>query len=293
VSTVEIIPGSVESPISQKPVRAPWMENPRALVSWWEMEQFSARRVYALGKLLERVRAEHVNLRKPGDPDFAGSAADCRLSNERVNGFCEFMLAIKEDTFKLGLKMVTRFVEDMYKNAHLLTNRQVSDNIAHLDKMLRWEMEEHLFFFIPAAEADYYDKPELLGADVLAKFPDLRYDIVEVGNCYATSRSTAVVFHLMRIMEVGVQEFGRKVGVSLVHEKNWQNILDEINKAVKALPKGGPQAVEMAQVAANLYSVKVAWRNEVMHPNDTYGQDEAKILIGLVKVFMGQLAGVI
>ena len=40
----------------------------------------------------------------------------------------------------------------------------------------------------------------------------------------------------MRVMETGVQEFGNKLGVSLVNEKNWQNILDEINKRIKALP---------------------------------------------------------
>ena len=158
--------------------------------------------------------------------------------------------------------------------------------------MVRWEMGDHLFFFVPPDRAQYYEKPDLLGGSVLAKFPTLQYDIVEAGNCYAAGRSTAAVFHLMRIMEVGVQEFGKKLGVTLAQEKNWQNILDEINKAVKALPKASG-IVEMAQAAANLYSVKVAWRNEVMHPNETYMQDEAKNLIGLVKIFMEQLAGIV
>jgi hypothetical protein len=49
----------------------------------------------------------------------------------------------------------------------------------------------------------------------------------------------------------------------------------------------------MSQVAANLYAVKLAWRNEVMHPNDKYTLEEAGDLIRLVKVFMGQLATVV
>jgi hypothetical protein len=161
-----------------------------------------------------------------------------------------------------------------------------------LDKVIRWEMGDHLFFYLPPERVEYYEKSDLLGADVFAKFPALKADIVEAGNCYATGRSTAVVFHLMRIMEVGVQEFGKKLGVALTQDKNWQNILDEVTKAVRALPKGAA-TIEMAGAAANLYAVKVAWRNEVMHPNDTYTSDEAKNLIELVKVFMGQLAGVI
>jgi biotin carboxylase len=94
-------------------------------------------------------------------------------------------------------------------------------------------------------------------------------------------------------MEVGVQEFGKKLGVPLVNEKNWQNILDPLNKAIKSLPHKGPGTVEMSEASANLYAVKLAWRNEVMHPNDKYTLEEAKNLIGQVKLFMGQLATII
>ena len=105
-------------------------------------------------------------------------------------------------------------------------------------------------------------------------------------------RGTACVFHLMRIMEVGVQELGKNLGVSLVDEKNWQNILDEVDKAIRALPKDA-RRVTMSQASANLYAVKLAWRNEVMHPNDKYTLEEAKTLILLAKSFMGQLATIV
>ena len=51
----------------------------------------------------------------------------------------------------------------------------------------------------------------------------------------------------MRVMETGVQEFGNKLGVSLAKDKNWQNILDEVNKAIKALPLKDPKTVELSQ----------------------------------------------
>jgi hypothetical protein len=97
----------------------------------------------------------------------------------------------------------------------------------------------------------------------------------------------------MRIMEVGVQEFRTKLGVTFSDEKNWQNILDESNKAIKALPPKDPTTVEMSQVSANLYAVKLAWRNEVMHPNDMYTLEEAKGLIEVVRVFMVKLATIV
>ena len=62
---------------------------------------------------------------------------------------------------------------------------------------------------------------------------------------------------------------------------------------VKALDPKDPKTVELSQVSANLYSVKLAWRNEVMHPKDTYTLEEAENLLRQVKIFMCHLAEVI
>jgi hypothetical protein len=51
--------------------------------------------------------------------------------------------------------------------------------------------------------------------------------------------------------------------------------------------------VKLSQASANLYAVKLAWRNEVMHPKDTYTLEEAHNLIGQVKIFMGHLATIL
>jgi hypothetical protein len=130
-------------------------------------------------------------------------------------------------------------------------------------------------------------------ANVNAKFPSIQFDILEAGNCFAAGRGTAVVFHLMRIMEVGVQQLGKVLGVTLVDEKNWQNILDELNKTVKTLNPKDKRTIEISQASANLYAVKLAWRNEVMHPEDLYTLEEAEHLIQLVGVFMEQLARIV
>ena len=69
-----------------------------------------------------------------------------------------------------------------------------------------------------------YDKPDLLGPAVIAKWHNLEYDIVEAGNCYAMGRCTAMVFHLMRVMEFGVQELGVKLGVALERKELAEHI---------------------------------------------------------------------
>ena len=170
---------------------------------------------------------------------------------------------------------------------------EVRDSVKHIERTIIYEVEDKLFMFLPPDRAGYYDQKELFGTAVNAKFPTIQFDVVEAGNCYASGRGTAAVFHLMRIMETGVQEFGKKLSVALVTEKNWQNILDEINKAIKKLPPKDPSTVAMSQASANLYAVKLAWRNEVMHPKDTYTLEEADNLIRQVKIFMEQLATIV
>ena len=256
------------------------------------MEQFSGRGFYLLGQLLERVAEVHRRCHPTAETFVFGPTVSGMLSEQRAVSLQGFMKEVSQRCAELGLQVATSQANYIHQNAQTLTNEQVASNLEHLDRTIQFEMGKHLFFFIAPMRAEYYDKLDLLGYGVLGKFSDVHYDIVEAGNCFAVGRSTAVVFHLMRIMEIGVQAFGTKLGVPLANEKNWQNILDEINKAIKALPKSS-QAVQMAQAAANLYAVKLAWRNEVMHPNDTYTLEEAENLIRLVKIFMEELATVV
>jgi hypothetical protein len=107
------------------------------------------------------------------------------------------------------------------------------------------------------------------------------------------NRPTASVFHLMRIMEIGVRRFGDVLGVQLPDDKNWQNILDEINKAIKALDQKAPLTKKYAGASAHLYNVKLASRNEVMHPKQTYTPDEARRVFDATDAFIRDLANLI
>jgi len=269
----------------------PWLENPYALISWRDMQEFTSDIYFMVGQYLAETQMSLQGLSElkgnscaTVQPPEKDDAADQRKT----------LLIVKRVCSEIGLTVSVKAVQSVINRmSEPSTLGSLIDSIAELGNTIRWEMEDRLFFYMPPDRAGFYDKPEMLGKDVNAKFPTIQFDIVEAGNCYAAGRGTAVVFHLMRIMETGVQEFGTKLGVSLANEKNWQNILDEINKAIKALPAKDPQTVAMSQASANLYAVKLAWRNEVMHPKDTYTLEEAENLIRQVKIFMEQLAKIV
>jgi hypothetical protein len=269
----------------------PWEENPYTLVSWWNVEKFSADIFFTIGQYLciaQRTFKDRIRQEGNSAATVLGAPSSESKDNAILN-------SIKEACSQIGLTVSTKCVTSLIRmrNQENVTMGQVIDAIHTLEQTITWEMEDRLFMYINPNRAARYDQPELFGKDVNTKFSTIQFDLVEAGNCYATGRSTAVVFHLMRIMETGVQAFGTKLGVTLADEKNWQNILDEINKKIKALPPKDLATVKLSQAAANLYAVKLAWRNEVMHPKDTYTLEEADNLIRQVQIFMEQLSTIV
>ena len=174
------------------------------------------------------------------------------------------------------------------------TYSDVQNYVGQLRERMHSELKTRLFVFVPPIEARFYDVKEPFGSEVAQKFPKAISDSEDAGNCIALGLATPAVFCLMRVMERGVQRLGKKLGVKLAGEMNWQNILDQVDKAIKALPAKTTaqkrRKAKFAGASAHLYNVKLAWRNPVMHPKENYSAQHAAEIYGLVKIFMGHLA---
>ena len=260
----------------------PWIYSRYSLISWWQMEQFSAALFMYVSRHLADLRLTLGKI-----------SPECHLSGQDQGPYI-LVKGVLDHCQKLGLHISVRCAEDIARDMERGTTvGEIIAALIELDNTIRREMSTHWFFHLEHHYAAFYKQTELFGVEVNNKFPQIAFDMVEAGNCCAMGRGTACVFHLMRIMEVGVQAFGTKLGVSLAHEKNWQNILDEANKAIRALPPKDSMTVQLSRISSNLYAVKLAWRNEVMHPNDTYTLEESENLITQVKSFMKELAQVV
>jgi hypothetical protein len=207
----------------------------------------------------------------------------------------KIILAIRSQCQEIGLMVSIRCIDSIVDG--LTTGRitvgEYVDSIGQLENIISWEMQDRLFMFIPPDRAAFYAKNDLFGPDVNVKFPDIQFDVIEAGNTYASGRGTACVFHLMRIMEFGVQKFGSVLGVTLASEKNWQPILEEIDKKIKALPQKAERTIQLADVSTMLYHVKIAWRNPTMHPKQIYTLEEAENILLAMKTFMQHLSTVV
>jgi hypothetical protein len=156
------------------------------------------------------------------------------------------------------------------------------------------ELERQLFLHVTVDKAQYYDQLELFGSEVGRKFPKAAEDIFNSGSCFALGQHTACVFHLMRVMEHCVQRFGRKLKVTInVSSETWHQILVHVHNQVNSLP-GGAKASKaqntrkkkFALAASRLDHVRIVWRNDVMHPKETYDEQEALEVLTGVRAFL-------
>jgi hypothetical protein len=255
-----------------------------SLVTWWDMAKFDGSTFCLLCSHLHGLEKNWKANRESPVPA------------EVLKSIIDDLGYLEDKCTEAGLNNSAGYISD---NIVLLAD---GINYGYVDELfgnfgfqMRSEMKRTEFLLVDKPR--FYGESPLFDHPVTDVYPQLTFDVVEAGNCLALNRSTACVFHLMRIVEVGVQLFGKKLGVPLTNEKVWQVILDQVNKHIGAMPEKPParkrQKERYADVAGHLYNVKVAWRNPLMHPKRTYTPEEAEHLFISVKAFMLHLVTLI
>lgn len=161
--------------------------------------------------------------------------------------------------------------------------------LIEISETLRRELFAARIYVLDRAKASFYESPDPpFGAEVDGAFPACRDDIEEAGKCFALGRNTAVVFHLSRAMEAAVQALSTKLGIPNP-EREWGKLLSDIKEKIEAMPKGTEIRNRWSENHTLLYHVKQAWRNDVMHPKESYTDEQAEEVYRATKSFMRNL----
>lgn len=278
---------------------APWISHPHGLVSLWKMlNQFAGaffelgRNLGALTEILRAARQPDGVAKAAGDP--AVWARYCRDAAPLIAEHCVVLdLVISLDA-----------VEDLKNlNPERPEAHEVASAVEHAEKTIASELKHRLFFWVSPERAKFYTDPRAGWDAAIARFDGssgsnaIVTDVEEAGKCFAFERSTACVFHLMRIVEIGVQEFGSKVGFAKATETVWDTIMREIGKAIISLPTTNAvereKKRELEGLVPYLDTVRRVWRNPVMHPKAEYTPEQASEITSAVKAYMNHLAQVI
>jgi len=99
------------------------------------------------------------------------------------------------------------------------------------------------------------------------------------------------VFHLMRVLERGLNVLAGRLAVSF-DRRNWENVINDIESAIKKAVSGSdPEQRKLyAETARHFRFIKDAWRNDIMHVRDEYDEGKALSVLTHVHEFMRALA---
>ena len=182
-------------------------------------------------------------------------------------------------------------------------DRGVQSVVNNIEK----ELSLRTFYTIALDKADYLqaftpdsgnNPVESKWEPIFKAFPSTSFDAKEAFKCFALGRNTACVFHLMRVLELGLKPLGAIFEVSLEHT-NWQPAIGAIEKEIRKMPadqkwKILPDCKEQheffSQAASNFSVLKDAWRNYTAHARGKYDEQEASDILMSVRAFMAKLS---
>ena len=283
----------------------PWQLNPRQLISWLDMLVFSAEAFFWCGASLREIRTDCLlgsAVALNNQPGFHLSRDINTKGRERA---LKTLPGIEEQFRHLGLMIAAQITAELIENLNEPEPRQnfqwLMDKVDNIENIARKELANRLFLFVPPERIKFWPRkkePDLFGNEVANKFPSAYFDIGNAGICLATASSTASVFHLMRVLELGLTALGKVFNVSLAHT-NWEPAIDEIVSKIKnmrhdplwkAVPDYKEQQEFFSQAASHFFVLKDAWRNYTMHSRAKYTEAEAESIYENVKSFMQKLA---
>jgi hypothetical protein len=270
-----------------------------------EMFEFKAKAFYRATLALQGTRTA-IQIRSPKDtvshPDGSATVhfeTDPVVKNQILRDAEELHESLIDLGTKNTLKSVERLIGVLTDEGGFLWSRiaQLCDDI---QSRLADELEETTILSLSEDERRFFEpKKPLFGADFESGFQTNGvFELDEAAKSLALGRPTACVFHLMRVMEIGIRSIHLSLGIPdplKPAERNWGFILKSIRAGIDAkwpttADKGHGDGHLFDSLYASLDAVKNPWRNATMHVEGKKTETEAEHIFVAVKAFMMRLA---
>jgi hypothetical protein len=288
-----------------------WNVRPFQIVSLLEMLEHRVNLFYTATHFLCRLRLDIDQA--IADPARGLAALPDLLEANRVRHLEKRLRAVCDDEFEYErvLERIS-YLNGQEPRLQPLVGGPftLGDLKHHLDELTNEIMRalgSAKFLMIPSYDAAYYDNPDLFGPTVAQRFPKANKEITEAGSCYASSRYTACVFHLMRAVELGARRMVSKLKVRQHLVKNghpvpvelcdWGMLIAALDKGVAASNYGTTTSKRRKetfefynQAVGQFRNFKDAWRNHMSHTRDPYDKHKAMSVMENTRQLMQHLA---
>jgi hypothetical protein len=272
---------------------------PGKLWSLWDMLKFNATDFYNAVTSLHSAFAVVRSHTRYGSVSFR---SDELMTDDANNETLKHVQTLQKSLVILGTRLTEKSAARLIKEVteRSLTYGGFSRGMEDIDQRLQDELSDTKAFVLEGKRSDYFEPKEpLFGSDFEKKFLSAGvFELDEAAKCRAFGHDTAAVFHLMRLMEIGIRVTATCLGIpdpTKPNDRNWHEILKKIkgetdarfaNKTWK--PSGDKEFFDSAYVS--LDAVRIAWRNPTMHIENKYTPDEADDVFVAVRLFIKKLA---
>jgi hypothetical protein len=273
-------------------------------VSLWDLVIFcSGVMLFRAGLALESLKCDCFMKTGIGQVPLPAVWFKGPVDEHTIAKSLEYLAAIREECVRLGMPVSAETVAEIEAVLALsdTSYQRLQVLLDNLKELIQKELKTKVFLHVTPDRMRFWPteaEPSLFGEQVRQAFPSATFDIHESGMCLALARGTASVFHLMRVLEIGLAALGAVFDVSLAHT-NWAPAIEEIEKQIrdmhkestwKALPGCKEQQEFYSQAASHFGILKDAWRNYTAHVRGVYTEERAALIFDNVRVFMQSLA---
>lgn len=140
---------------------------------------------------------------------------------------------------------------------------------------------------------------ELLKAETANLYPSIWFDCEESAKCLCLGRTTASVFHTMRMIEVAIAAISARLAIPdpSKADRSWGAMLNAIKLKIEELhPKRGRtrgcEGSMLEEVYVSLDAMKNPWRNATMHVEAVYTEEEARHILVCANHLLDKMAAI-
>jgi len=273
----------------------PWLGHPFRLISWYDMNTFSAGLFVNIGASLEWFSAL---------PETGQWKESTRESAER------FADKIAKDLRDIGCdiaaRAAVRFGNEVPDKFGIRPVTDLKPRARELQSIIADEMNRHLFFWVPPERARFYEYPQntnkwdetekAIDGQISNRFKKAATEILSARKCYAVAQYTPCVFHLMRACEAGIKALYKTLDIPAPKlSDSWGNLLKPMDEQLKKNPldrygEWAKQPDFFDHATNDVRAIKRAWRDTTMHIEANYDESGARKALDAVTSFFVHLS---
>ena len=250
--------------------RAEW----KALLQEWRFSNLlEILRLYAASycRLTEHAQAcisqIHIAEFKPKDKRYA------RAAKRIVDDLLPRLHEMRDHSKRIGLEATAQAFFDVTFRYHTTRDmHRLRYEIPAAISTFESELERRVCLVLPRISEEKYESP-LKGWELIVEtFPDVQNDVEEMNKCLAFGRDAAAIFHVLLVVEAGLIQLGKFLGVK-DRKPGWDATSKSLQSATAAGRSTAPHKIRkhfsfLELVAKDVHSMKMAWRNKVSHADN-------------------------